>query len=167
VNELRSLDYLAPLAGNITIDQLAFCARSDDDEKFIKQFLKLDKGDWIEDTVTAKGFVRGFGEDVTNIAKLQFNYALEHEVEILRYLSGPNYLDKAAVPGGRMCHIGSHFVGKADVPRVDAPIIQQLVTQTHSNPFQAEHNRHYRYTIYDTYNRLGLFFKIIERLDRG
>lgn len=154
-----------PLAGNIKIDQLAFCARSDADEKFIKEFLKLDSADWIQDTVTAKGQV-GALDDVTNIAKLQFNYDLEHEVEILRYIDGPNYLDLADMPGGRMCHIGSHFIGYGEVPRVAAPVIQELVTQTHTNPFQAEHNRHYRYTIYNTYNRLGLFFKIIERLER-
>lgn len=162
---MRDINYLVPLAGNIKIDQLAFCSRSDDDDKLIKEFLQLADEPWIEDTVTAKGTVGAF-DDVTNIAKLQFNYSLELEVEILRYLNGPNYLDLAAVPGGRMCHIGSHFVGSGDVPRVHAPIIQQLVTQTHSNPFQAEHNRHYRYTIYNTYSRLGLFFKVIERLDR-
>ena len=162
---LREIDYTLPLAGNIRIDQLAFCAYTDEDEKAIKQFLKLEDAAWIEDTVTAKGIVTGIA-NVTNIAKLQFNYDLEHEVEILRYINGPNYLDAFEVPGGRMCHIGSHFVGSGNVPRVDAPIVQQLVTEIHTNPFQAEHNRHYRYTIYNTYNRLGLFFKIIERLER-
>lgn len=163
---LKVIDYTLPLAGNIKIDQLAFCAWTDNDEKFIKQFLKLENSDWIKDTVTARGQV-GSEFNVTNVAKLQFNYDLEHEVEILRYLSGPNYLMLADVPGGRMCHIGSHFIGEGDaVPRVDVPIIQQLVTETHTNPFQAEHKRHYRYTIYDTYRRMGLFFKIIERLDR-
>jgi hypothetical protein len=163
---MKVIDYTLPLAGNIKIDQLAFCAWTDKDEDFIKSFLKLENNDWIEDTVTARGTV-GALDDATNTAKLLFNYDLEHEVEILRYIDGPNYLQLADMPGGRMCHIGSHFIGDGDaVPRVDAPIIQQLVTQTHTNPFQAEHNRHYRYTIYNTYNRLGLFFKIIERLDR-
>jgi hypothetical protein len=162
---MNVIDYTLPLAGNITIDQLAFCAWTDRDEESIKQFLKLEHSAWIEDTVTARGQV-GMEFDVTNVAKLQFNYDLDHEVEILRYMDGPNYLMLADVPGGRMCHIGSHFVGNGHVPRVDVPIIQQLVTETHTNPFQAEHNRHYRYTIYDTYRRMGLFFKIIERLDR-
>lgn len=165
MSELKVIDYTLPLAGNIKIDQLAFCAWDDKDEHFIKSFLKLEEADWIEDTVTARGTVGAY-EDATNVAKLQFNYDLEHEVEILRYLEGPNYLDLADIPGGRICHVGSHFVGDGNVPRVDAPIIQQLVTQTHTNPFQAEHNRHYRYTIYNTYRPLGLFFKIIERLDR-
>lgn len=162
---MRDINYMVPLPGNIKIDQLAFCSRGEDDDKLIKQFLQLEDKPWIEDIVTAKGMVGAF-DSVTNVAKLQFNYDLEHEVEILRYLEGPNYLDLAAVPGGRMCHIGSHFVGDGDVPRVHAPILQQLVTQNHTNPFQAEHNRHYRYTIYNTYSRMGLFFKIIERLDR-
>jgi len=165
MTNLRPLSYAVPLAGNIKIDQLAFCARSDEDEKFIKNFLHLNDAKWIEDTVTARGQV-GALEDVTNVAKLQFNYDLEHEVEILRYMSGPNYIDLADMAGGRMCHIGSHFIGEGDVPRLDVPIIQQLVTQIHTNPFQAENNRHYRYTIYNTYHRLGMFFKIIERLER-
>lgn len=162
---MKVIDYTLPLAGNIKIDQLAFCAWTDKDEQFIKSFLKLEQAEWKEDIVTAKGMVGAF-DDVTNVAKLQFNYDLEHEVEILRYLDGPNYLMLTDMPGGRMCHIGSHFIGDGDVPRLDVPIIQQLVTQTHTNPFQAEHNRHYRYTIYNTYQRLGLFFKIIERLER-
>lgn len=165
MTELKIIDYTLPLAGNIKIDQLAFCAWTDRDEEFIKQFLKLENSKWIEDTVTAKGSV-GALDNVTNVAKLQFNYDLEHEVEILRYINGPNYLDLADMPGGRICHVGSHFIGEGNVPRVDAPVVQQLVTQIHTNPFQAEHNRHYRYTIYNTYQVLGLFFKIIERLDR-
>jgi hypothetical protein len=162
---MQVIDYTLPLAGNIKIDQLAFCAWTDKDEQGIKEFLKLEHHDWIEDNVTARGQV-GEEFDVTNTAKLLFNYDLEHEVEILRYTDGPNYLMLADVPGGRMCHIGSHFIGDGNVPRVDVPIIQQLVTQTHTNPFQAERNRHYRYTIYNTYQRLGLFFKVIERLER-
>jgi len=162
---MRMLNYAVPLAGNIKIDQLAFCARNDEDELSIKRFLQLADAPWIEDTVTAHGQVN-MRADVTNVAKLLFNYDLELEVEILRYLEGPNYLDLANIPGGRMCHIGSHFIGDGDVPRLDVPIVQQLVTQSHTNPFQAEHLRHYRYTIYDTYDRMGLFFKVIERLDR-
>lgn len=163
---MRDISYTVPLAGNIKIDQLAFCAWTDEDEEAIKSFLKLEKANWIEDTVTARGQVYK-NMEARNTAKLLFNYDLEHEVEILRYIEGPNYLALAEMPGGRMCHVGSHFIGDGDVPRVDAPIIQQLVTETHTNPFQAENNRHYRYTIYNTYQRLGLFFKIIERLDRG
>lgn len=163
---MRDLSYNVPLLGNIKLDQIAFCAWTDEDERDIKKFLHLDAADWIEDTVTARGQVYK-NMDATNTAKLLFNYDLEMEVEILRYIEGPNYLALAQMSGGRMCHIGSHFIGDGDVPRLDVPIIQQLVTQTHTNPFQAEHNRHYRYTIYNTYERLGVFFKIIERLDRG
>lgn len=162
---MRTISHLVPLAGNIKLDQVAFCAWDDEDEYNIKQFLGLEKHDWIEDTVTAQGQV-GSQINVTNTAKLLFNYDFEMEVEILRYIDGLNYLTLSDMPGGRMCHIGSHFVGDGDVPRVDAEIIQQLVTYKHTNPFQAEHKRHYRYTIYDTLDRMGVFFKIIERLDR-
>jgi hypothetical protein len=162
---MRNLNYAVPLPGNIKFDQIAFCAWDDEDEFLIKQFLQLEKADWIEDTVTARGQV-GQITDAVNTAKLLFNYDFEMEVEILRYIEGPNYLSLSDMAAGRMSHIGSHFVGDGDVPRLDVPIIQQLVTQTHSNPFQAEHKRHYRYTIYNTLDRLGVFFKVIERLDR-
>lgn len=152
------------LPGNIKIDQLAFCAWDDEDEAQIKHQLHLDKVAWVQDTVVAEGEVNG--EPGRNTAKLQFNYDLGHEVEILRYIEGPNYCDLAEIQGGHMCHIGSHYIGEDGVPRLDAPIIQQVVTQSHTNKFVLEAKRHYRYTVYDLTDKLGLFFKVIERLSR-
>lgn len=150
------------LPGNVKIDQLAFCAWTDEDEAQIKHQLHLEREDWITDTVHAKGEV--FGQPGENWAKLQFNYSLGMEVEILRYLDGPNYCRELDLQGGQQCHIGSHYVGQDGVPRLDAPVIQQVVTQSHTNPFLVENNKHYRYTIYNLLPKLGICFKIIERL---
>lgn len=149
---------------NVAMDQIAFCSRSDEDEASIKKILQLDDMKWIEDTVTAFGQV-GDKNGVSNTAKLLFNYDLDHEVEILRYTSGLNYLDQLGIPSGHICHIGMHVLTGMDVQRIDAPVIQQVVTQTHTNPFVLRNNRHYRYTIYNTQARLGVLLKVIERID--
>lgn len=148
--------------GNIKIDQLAFCAWNGDDERRIKSTLGLSDVEWVEDEVIADGEVAG--QPGSNIARLQFNYDLGHEVEILQYLDGPNYCEFAGLIGGMMCHIGSHYVGEGVVPRLDARVIQSVVTRSHTNPFLVENDRHYRYTVYDCRDRIGIFFKIIERL---
>lgn len=150
------------LPGNIKIDQLAFCAWDGADERMIKAALGLAESDWIEDEVIADGEVDG--NPGSNIARLQFNYALGHEVEILQYLDGPNYCELAGIRGGQMCHIGSHFIGHGEVPRLDAYVVQRVVTRSHTNPFLVDSGRHYRYTVYDCRDRLGIFFKVIERL---
>lgn len=149
---------------DITIHQIAFAARTDEDEAKIKRALKLRSAEWIEDEVVATGTVNG--RPGTNRAKLLFNYDTGREVEILRYLEGPNYLDAAGIKSGAICHIGMHYEGEpGKVGSFDARIMQRVVTDSHTNPYQAEHNRHYRYTIYDTRPTLGVFMKIIERLN--
>lgn len=149
----------------IKLDQVAFCARTDQDEANIKDLLQLTDADWVEDIAMAEGVVGG--QAGSNTAKLLFNYDLDHEVEILRYLEGPNYLDLAEVPSGQICHLGMHYVGDefdGPVPRIAAPVIQSVVTKSHTNKYVRDANRHYRYTIYDTRGAMGVFLKIIERL---
>lgn len=148
----------------VSLDQIAFCARTDEDVEQIKKTLQLDDASWIQDTVSAFGQV-GDEHGVGNTARLWFNYELDHEVEILRYDTGMNYLDVYKVPSGHLCHIGMHVLRGVPEQRIDAPVIQQVVTQTHTNPFLLRNNRHYKYTIYDTRPRLGVFLKLIERLD--
>jgi hypothetical protein len=48
---------------------------------------------------------------------------------------------------------------------VPAPIIQQVTTITHTNEYLRQIGRRYRYTIYDTKAFLGVYFKIIERIE--
>lgn len=172
---------LSPLMGLLKIDQLAFLARSDEDEAAIKKQLRLTNANWVEDRVVAEGYVRGArkvgeprGEPSRNTAKLLFNYDMGIEVEILRYTEGHNYADEAGIKNCTLCHIGAHVnkgSSTSDLPSgmIDfvfaSPIIQQVETRTHTNEFLMTTGRRYRYTIYDTVPLLGVFMKVIERIE--
>lgn len=163
--------HLSPLMGLLKIDQIAFLARNDQDEAMIKKLLRLDNAAWVEDYVEAEGYVRGHGEAGRNKAKLLFNYDLGIEVEILRYLDGPNYPDIGEVGSGTVAHIGMHVEKGQQIPIelqdfvFAGPMIQQVVTKTHSNQFLIDTGRRYRYTIYDTKSLIGVYLKVIERLE--
>ena len=146
---------------NGKIDQIAFISFSEQDTEEIKRSLSLQDDDWIEDIVVAQGWVRG--EEGVNKARLLFNYSNGIETEILQYLEGPNYAEE--LPPGQLCHIGMHYDGEGEVPSFIASIVQQVETISHTNEYQQLHNRHYRYTIYDTRGTHGVYMKVIERLD--
>jgi len=148
---------------NGKIDQLAYIAYNDEDERKIKIALGLQDAEWIEDIVLAAGTVRGVEGE--NTAKLLFNYDMGVEVEILRYTEGPNYASNLV--GGRLCHVGIHADAGVPAPTFDAPIIQQVLTQTHTNAYLLGNGRKYRYTIYDTFAALGVYTKVIERIERA
>lgn len=147
---------------NMKIDQIAFAAYNDEDERKIKSLLGLVSADWIEDIVVAKGEVNGIPGE--NVAKLLFNYDYGIELEILRYTEGRNYLHQQSIPAGTICHIGMHYTGEGEVPTFGPDVIQRVETQSHTNPFLLEEGRKYRYTIYNTRHLFGQNFKVIERL---
>lgn len=146
---------------NGKIDQLAFISHSEKDTQAIKNQLGLQDASWTEDICVASGEVRGVPG--VNKARLLFNYDMGIEVEILQYLEGPNYASQLG--GGRVCHYGIHAVAGKPVPTFDAPIIQRVKTRTHTNEFLLSTGRRYQYTIYDTLNSLGVFTKVIERIE--
>lgn len=148
---------------NGKIDQIAYISHSESDTLAIKQQLGLQDAEWTEDICGASGTVRDLPG--TNTARLLFNYDMGVEVEILQYLEGPNYASQ--LNSGRICHIGIHHDGAGDVPKFPARIVQQVVTETHTNPFLLETGRQYRYTIYDTLMTLGVYTKVIERIEAG
>lgn len=169
---------MSPLLGLMKIDQLAFLARNDEDEAAIKKQFRLTDAAWVEDEVLAEGYVRGArmtgeprGTKTQNTAKLLFNYDLGIELEILRYKTGANYADAGAVQACQLCHIGFHVEKGKELPTLlkdwafASPIIQQVETVTHSNSFLISLGRRYRYTIYDTKPLLGVYLKVIERLE--
>lgn len=178
-SHLQTIDAAkSPLLGLLRIDQLAFLARTDEDEAAIKKQLRLTDANWVEDRVVAEGYVRGArqpgearGVKSVNTAKLLFNYDLGVELEILRYIDGHNYGDVGQVPSCQLCHVGCHvekgkeLTGPLKDWTFSAPIIQQVETQSHTNAFLIETGRKYRYTIYDTKALLGVYFKVIERLE--
>ena len=148
---------------NGKIDQLAFISYGKSDTRAIKAQLGLKDAEWTEDICVASGEVRGVPG--VNKARLLFNYDMGIEVEILEYLEGPNYA--SGLTGGRICHYGIHADSEGEVPTFDAPIIQRVKTHEHTNQFLLDTGRRYRYTIYDTLNTLGVFTKVIERIEKG
>lgn len=167
----------SPLLGLLKLDQIAFIARSDEDEALIKKQLRLEKANWVKDEVTARGYVRGAPRGSLNVAKLQFNYDYGIEIEILRYIAGPNYADansgtmseREGIKSCNPCHLGFHLEKGEELPDVlqnwafACGIIQQVDTIEHTNQFLIDTGRRYRYTIYDTKNLLGIYLKVIER----
>ena len=143
------------------IDQLAFISHSERDTLAIKRQLGLEDAEWIEDICVASGEVRGVPG--VNKARLLFNYDMGIEVEILQYLEGPNYASNLS--GGRLCHYGIHAAPNQVPPTFDAPIIQRVKTRSHTNEFLLTTGRRYQYTIYDTLQSLGVYTKVIERIE--
>lgn len=146
---------------NGKIDQLAFISHSEKDTFAIKVELGLENAVWTEDICVASGEVRGWPG--VNKARLLFNYDMGIEVEILQYLEGPNYASQ--LDGGRVCHYGIHATAGQPAPTFNAPIIQRVKTRSHTNEFLLTTGRRYQYTIYDTLNTLGVYTKVIERLE--
>lgn len=147
---------------NGKIDQLAFISHGEADTRAIMAQLGLMDKAWTEDICVASGEVRGVPG--VNKARLLFNYDMGIEVEILQYLEGPNYASN--LHGGRVCHYGIHADAGKPVPTFDAPIIQRVKTRSHTNDFLLKTGRRYQYTIYDTLNTLGVYTKVIERIEQ-
>jgi hypothetical protein len=132
--------------------------------------LGLVDADWTEDEVTGRVSVFGEPENISR-ARLQFNYDLGIEVEILTYLQGPNW-HRARDLAGRghgtrpgappfLSHIGFH-VNDEELPTLPWPVAQKMTTTEHLNPAIA--GRSYAYVIYDTVRMLGADLKYIKRL---
>lgn len=143
------------------IDQLAFISYGANDTWAIQKELGLLDAQWIEDICVASGEVRG--EPGVNKARLLFNYDMGMEVEILQYLEGPNYAEGLA--GGRVCHYGIHAHAGMPAPSFGAKVVQRVKTRSHTNDFLVRTGRRYQYTIYDTLHSLGVFTKVIERIE--
>jgi len=134
------------------------------------------KGEWVHDTVTTKGKVGiGAEDDDKTVAKLAFNYDLGLELEVLSYQSGPNWLalkGKGMDEQPQISHVGMHVTQeemhawKYKMAREGFSIIQQVITQEHTNPFLVENGRKFEYVIFDTESALGFDFKIIRRINR-
>lgn len=149
---------------NLKIDQIAFLARTDEDEHLIKYRLGLLDAEWIEDVVKAEGLVDGDWN--TNVAKLLFNEDYGIQVEILRYLNGANYTQN--LKAGEICHIGMHVSSEDSAfvpPFFNSKVAQEVETISHTNEFLTTIGRRYHYTVYDTRKLFGVHFKIIQRIE--
>lgn len=184
INNLNNKNMLEIL-NKIKIDQVAIATL--DSEKLVNTFKKMGLTDWIHDEVVAIGDVR---DDVncTNSAKLNFNYQMGIEFEILEYIGGKSWHDEVRkLEGGAnfLSHIGFHIhdqkeviagAGEITIPAEDIlqelkekiikagyKIVQEVWTDSHTNQYLIDQKRKYHYVIFDTREELGFDIKLIVR----
>jgi len=167
------------------IDQIAFYARTKDQEERIKVLLGLDTEPWVEDVVTAKSLFPD-GQWCINKGRLQFNYSLGIELEILTYIegrhwhlaSGDHYAMGAPVSYNQagnplwgigrefISHVGIHLDDGADFPAMDGcTLVQETFTQSHTSEYLTTGGgagRKYHYRIFEL--APGTYIKYIRRI---
>lgn len=133
----------------------------------------LEAADWVQDTVGGRvrlGFNAGWEYSK---AHLRFNYAHGTEIELLTYLEGPHWhaRNTAEFRSGQpfLSHIGFHLAPDESWPTYLAPelLVQEMVTDQHTNQFLIQRGRTYQYRIYDTRAWLGTYSKFIRRVEKG
>jgi hypothetical protein len=149
----------------LVIEQIALCPP--DPARARALLAKLGLTDWIEDTVTAEGVVRG--NSTINQATLAFNYQAQPrqlELEVLHYLQGDNWMARYSPSAS---HLGMHCTAAELIEwrklfaNEGIKIAQEVETQSHTNPAIAGLRR-YRYVIFETRPILGVDIKLIVRL---
>mgnify|MGYP000875104025 CR=1 FL=1 len=150
-------------------DQVAYYCIDENAELAVKQFLGLDKAQWLHDRVTAQSIVRN-GPKQQNIGLLQFNYDLGIEIEILRYESGPHWnatMEDLAKCAPYFCPFVSHIGYHVDEfpPAIGGKLVQETWTESHTSEYLttgAGAGRKYHYRIY----QLGATYqKFIKRIN--
>lgn len=141
----------------IRADQFAFYAADDHAAQEIKIDLRLDKSSWVKDIATGEAKVALGNDEVlqgVSVAKLEFNYELGIEIEILRYLSGPHWHMRNH---GRkfVSHIGIHLDDNEPFPLMPySRCVQEMKTISHTNVYLTDpkspgFNRRYHYRIHE------------------
>lgn len=159
------------------LDQTAFYASTDEQVKQIKSQFGLTNSEWIKDTVTARSKVLDHAEQ-TNVAELEFNYSLGgHELEILRYVSGPHWhLGNPSYghkPEGSLIppfisHVGIHLDDGEEFPAMEhCKLVQETFTISHTAnyltlPQSPAAGRKYHYRIFEM--SPGSYIKYIRRI---
>lgn len=154
------------------IEQIAIATYSEEQAKQIIENLKtLGYDEWVEDTVTAEGTV--FDKQTVNVAKLNFNYQMGFELEIITYLVGYSWHEKRNVEDNIQfpfqSHMGKHATAgeidlmKKKMEKLGCGIAQEVYTLSHTNPAIAG-KRKYHYVVFDSREKLGFDLKLIERI---
>jgi len=155
------------------MDQIAFACS--DELQAVKVKLALDLADksWIKDVVTALSEVllpNGERLRAQNVAELQFNYDLGIELEILRYVSGPNWHQSSPLNLNRIftSHSGIHLEDGEEFPDMNGfPLVQETWTLSHTAPYLTKlgspgYGRKYHYRIHEL--SPGSYVKFIRRV---
>lgn len=153
------------------IEQIAINPPNPDEAKALLHDMGF--GEWVEDTVEAKGTVYGYKSE--NTANLSFSYNAfgGREFEVLNYIEGRNWLDDDFDHRqNTVTHLGMHctFVELDYWIQFFADrgigIAQEVYTVSHTNPFLVENGRKFRYVIFDTKAILGVDIKFIVRIEK-
>jgi hypothetical protein len=151
------------------IEQIAIAPKNS--KAAIALLAALGLTDWVKDTVSARGEVRGV-DGAYNAAELSFNYQAapddgKLEFEVLDYKVGPNWL---AGKAQSVSHLGMHCTDeeleewRKVFEQHKIGVAQEVKTEAHSNP-AIKDSRRYHYVIFDTRHILGVDLKFIVRHD--
>ena len=154
------------------IEQVALCPKNPAAAVNLLKQLGLDN--WVHDHVVAGGKV--YGDPGKNSADLAFNYESTRpdgkplELEVLHYTSGPNWM---ATRPPMVSHLGMHCTTeeleqfRRKFSDMGIKVAQEVLTETHTNPFLLEQKRKYQYVIFDTRDILGVDLKFIVRRENA
>lgn len=150
-------------------DQLAIYVHNEDQRDSIKHLYGLDRGEWIKDNPIGRAQIMGWREQLA--CYLEFSNDLMADVELeLITCSGDRHaytlFDQWAMRQPFLAHIGFHVAGAEWPPIAAAPLVQEMWTESHTNPFLVKNGRRYHYRVYDTRPQVGVFTKLIKRVER-
>lgn len=159
------------------IDQVAFLCLSREQADQIKNQLGLADKKWVLDIVTAKSVVADY-DPMMNVAELQFNYDLGIEVEILRYIKGPNWhhfnplagtaYNRNIVNAPIISHVGIHLDDGKEFPKMaSSRLVQETWTESHTGEYLTDpkspgFGRKYHYRVFEL--SPGSYIKFIRRV---
>jgi hypothetical protein len=149
--------------GKAIVDQVAWYAVDTDAREKLKELFGLEHAEWITDVAMGRAVHRK-REYRSVAALLEFNYDLGIELEIVTFGSESPYWQKRFRKNPSfLSHIGIHV---EEFPEdFEFPIIYEMWTEAHTNPYLIERKRFYHYRIYGTLRVLGVYLKMIKRVE--
>lgn len=157
------------------LDQIAYLINNDEDARKLKEQLGLSHEEWIEDIVTADNRIRSADGskyvECRNRARLQFNYSLGIELEILKFLDqGPSWHANNPLRHQPIftSHSGFHLTDDEEFPVMDGyPLVQETWTLSHTSKYLTDKDspgylRRYHYRIHQL--APGTYAKFIKRV---
>lgn len=160
------------------VEQVAMYVPNMDKAK--ANYARLGLTNWVDDTVTGEAKVAYGGncKNGLNVAHLSFNYDLGFELELIRYMNGPNWhhangriredglpYDLLPFPSHMSWHVEDMAASKARILEAGFKIAQEVHTINHTNPYLMSNGRKFNYCVFETRTLLGWDIKLIERIE--
>ncbi len=173
INEISKSDAIAAISAMFPrFTQVAFYTYNITSTK--GYYWNLGCRNWIDDTVTAEGYIGGNKNKETNVAQLAFNYDLGVELELITYLAGNNWhkhCGRLESDSAFPSHMSYHVTGaeRAELTRKFVkcgwPIVQDVTTISHTNNALISSGKRYRYVVFNSRVNIGFDIKLIERIE--